>query len=455
MVSAGYIALLICLCALWIISLKYSNWEVTAPAPFFLLGMSIAALLDIVGSNTWNNVSLGLPTFAIILAGSVAVFGGVVCGDAFMKRRSSNKDSALISTDSSRVLAVNSRVSWKYFILIGIVFAAIVLRIMETYRLASELGIATENYFSMAKQVRDHYAAFMSSDGLRFDEGFSFLERQLEKAVSAIAYVSVYLLTNSLTTKRNAREIACTVIILASCCFFVLLTGGRGPILYYAISFFACYSIIKLNSGINAQSFAKRLLLIAAAGALIGSIGFYFLGAVVGRKAGSGYIEYISFYYGGGIPSLSMLLSMGVPTVAILGTRSFYYIFAFLYKIGFISNIPSYSIEWLNVGGHRSNIFTCFARYYLDFGITGLIVLSALSGIILAVLYRKARDSRQPAFILLMSFLTPYIFDMAREEFVFSRLLSVNFLVQIALMVLIIYFMTHSLREDIKRVRQQ
>lgn len=108
---------------------------------------------------------------------------------------------------------------------------------------------------------------------------------------------------------------------------------------------------------------------------------------------------------------------------------------------------------WVDMGGHGCNIFTGFARYYLDFGLAGVVVLSALSGLLMTLVFDRAQTYGHPLFVVFAGYLAAYAFDFAREEFIFSRLLSPTQFVSVAIMLAITLFLTTSLREDMKRAK--
>ena len=149
-----------------------------------------------------------------------------------------------------------------------------------------------------------------------------------------------------------------------------------------------------------------------------------------------------------------MILETGFPPVPFLGIRTFYYLAAIMYKIGIIQNFPSYSIAWVNLDGNSSNVFTCFGRYYADFGIIGVVILSIAAGFILTAIFNVACRTKYDLFILLSVYISPYVFDMAREEFVFSRLISPTQIIAILIMLLIAYFLLGNNSEDVRKVNK-
>ena len=440
----GYIFILIANIVLWIVILKKSEFELFSPSSISLLGMIASVTLAMIGLSSWNDVILAPETIAIVIVGELAFVTGslavikIPAISKLFQRQSITANVQLIKrTPESK--AFLRRCAALAIVLV----IAIVLRIIETYQIANSLGISGSSLFEISKEVRDRYAVFMSSDSIKIGVGYSMLERQLEKIVTAIGFVSAFLLGRSVPKARNDIHGLLAILVLLSLCIFnILLTGSRGTILYLAIAAVTSYAISAFNVAGDHRRLALHLLAFCAILAVLAALVFYFLSFVVNQRAGSGLVEYISFYFGCGVPSLERLIEKGVATSAAPGTYTFYNLAAFFYKIGLIEEFPSYSLTWVQLESHSSNVFTCFARYYVEFGITGVIVFSALSGAILSFFYNLARQRGSNVCIALEAFFTPYIFDMAREEFVFSRALSVTYLLIIALIVIITFYMT-------------
>ena len=449
----GYLLILIASVIIWAVVLVKSGFELFSPSSILLLGLIASIALAIIGLSSWNDVVLSSETIAIVIIGECAFVIGTV---AVVKLPSVSKLLQKEMGQRQELLSGSSHDS-KVFLercaILGVVLIfAIILRIYETYQIADSLGITGTSLFEIAKEVRDQYAVFLSSDSIKVGVGYSMFERQLEKFVTAIGFASAFLLGRFVSRAHdNVRGLFAILVLLALCVLNTLLTGGRGIIMLLAITAVASFAISAFNASGDHKKLALRLLVFCMVLGAIAAVVFYFLSFVVKRGAGSGLIEYISFYFGCSVPSLERLVEAGATTGAAPGIYTFYYLAAFLYKIGLIADFPSYSLAWVQLGSHSSNVFTCFARYYVDFGIGGVIVLSALSGAILSFIYNLARHRGTAVSIAVASYFTSYIFDMAREEFVFSRALSVTYLLIIALIVVITFFMTDP--SPIKTVR--
>ena len=448
----GYYVLFGFLLVMFGVSLYLSNWEVFAPAPLFSIGMLASVTLAVAGMGSWNAVELGSePVLVVILGSASFCFGScLVYGRLRLVRRGCLDSKDDVGTIGCESVSGGVRL-WKYIPLVAIVLIALFIRVSETFEIAASLGVQG-GYAECAAAVRKATVSFLTADATKFGVGFSFIERQLEQLVTAIGYVGSYLFARSLVRegeKRREVVISGLLFLLVGC--FALSKGGRGEIIMYVIAVVAVWYTLKLREVEDTRAFTLRVILACAALAALLAGVLYATGALVGRKAGSGFIEYITFYFGGSVPSLQILLDQGAPVIE-PGIRTFYGISNLAYKFSIVDALPSYSIAWVDAGGHGSNIFTCFARYYLDYGYLGVGVLSLFAGALMAAVYRAARGSNAVWLVAIVGMLSPYIFDMAREEFVFSRLLSIHMPVTIALIALIALFATRPVAQDVKRI---
>lgn len=418
-----------------------NGFEIVSPVSLMLLGLSLADALAIIGRGSWNCFGLSFRVFLIVVTGSVALLLG-----SFLANRTSIPIYGRVASESGHLSKTTFVALWKYIVLMLLVIVAIALRMSETYRLANELGVDTSSYSAAAKAVRSAYAAINSSDGMQAGKGFSFLSKQMGKVESCVTYIAVYLLARAFVN-RNKKEIGASFVLVAACWCYVIISGSRGDMLYQGIAFAVILYILLLRNGYPVKKLTLRFFLAGAVLGVILSVGFWLSSALVGRKASSGFVEYISFYFGCGLPSFESILESGDVPQATPGLRTFYYIFALLYRFGIVSSYPSYSITWVTLGTHPSNIFSGFARYYLDFGIVGMIILSFISSFILTKVYRFAKNTAGCIAIILAGYFCAQCFDFAREEYLFSRFFSTSSVVWLFILVVLVLFTTTDLRE--------
>lgn len=414
-----------------------------------LLGLLVSVILAVIGVSSWNHVSIEWEPVVVVLAGSTSLLLGMEGAD-FIYRRANSLRLRASGRASENDGASYSLPSWKYIVVDVVLILAIVVRIIETYKIGSQIGADMSSYSTVSSAVRGALETINTSEGMLVGTGFSLVERQLEKVATAAGYVAAGLLAISLV-RRSRQRAAHELVAISLSCIFCLVSGSRTAIAYYVVAFLVSLFISMPCHEGKQKRLSAIFLISCTAVAAIGAVVFYQASALVGRGTTSGLLEYITFYFGGGIPSFQHLLSSGnLPSLA-PGILTFYYLFAVPYKIGLIDTYPSYSISWVDMGGHPSNIFTGFARYYLDFGLPGVIILCFFSSFIMTVVYREAKRKAWPPLIIFAGFLGGYAFDFAREEFFFSRLMSPNQLITVIFMLVLTVFLTTSVREELKK----
>ena len=435
--------LLICL-ASWYLSLCSNEFELFAPVPIAFLGFTVSILLAIVGLTSWNTYTLSARTWFIVLTGFIAMSLAGLSVSMVEKRylvypQHMKHSISLIVIDKT-----------KSIIIILIVVLAIVIRIIESYRLGADLGIEASSYADLSQRLRHAISTLYSTNAVKEGIGFSLVERELEKCVNMIGFIAAFLAANSIKDGYSANErksLVFPVIILLLCSIFQILSGGRGMIFYWVISFFVYLSfhLYKDNHIERRKDISFRLLMAGIVFGVFVAIFMYFAGGLVGRKARSSIIEYVSFYFGGSIPSLSILCDSILPTESIANgpTYVFHSVYLLLLKVHLINELPAYSVFWVDCGGHTSNIFTCFGRYYVGYGLLGTFLLSFLSMVLLTIFYRWARYRNTPELTVLAGYLCAYTFDCAREEFLFSRLIGSTQIINVLLLIVLTKFITH------------
>lgn len=441
-VLLGILAIIFC------ISYTMSGCYLASPGPLFLVGMMVSVALATIGLNRWNSVEISGSVITLISIGCLSFVAGCILSE---KKIGKSRREA---SNSKKIINKSTNLSIRYIIVILLVITSVILRIYETYQIANELGLSSSNYFELAKAIRTQTATFVSSDSIRVGVGYSFIERQFEKVAIGAGYVGCYLMLKNYFSKKYKTAGLAGLILLVSV-VFTIITGSRSNILHYVVCLFICYFILKVHSGEQPRKLSKKILIVGCLSAIIGSLVFYYMGAAIGRDSALGVIDYVSFYFGCSVPSLQMILDVGFPSVPIVGVRTFYYLTSVIYKLGLVESFPSYSIAWVNINGNSSNVFTCFARYFADFGLVGIVALSFIAGFILTGLFRIACTRKHDILVLLIAYISPYIFDMAREEFLFSRLLSPTQAISIIVMVLMTYYLLGvSINNTNKRIKK-
>jgi oligosaccharide repeat unit polymerase len=436
-----YIILLcICICG-FVLTLKISQFNLFDPVPLLFLGFSVSIFLALVGTLSWNMVSLTILPVAILLIGLCGAAGAAFFFQRVIAVHIDSSSDKPAVRKSLNAFQLDDPI-WKYLVAVLLVAIAVSLRIHETYVIGNQLGFATNDFGSLSSQVRQVTESFIDSSAMKMNVGFSFAERQMEKVVWAIGFVGAYLVAQGIVSRNKNRLMPAAVVVLSTWLFY-LIAGGRGTIIYQLIAIL-CTVFIGYCKNHEAKAVFKKVFVIGALVAIGAALCMYLASYIIGRPASGGPISYISFYFGGSVPSLELLIDGNFQAdESILGINTFYSLFSPLFKFGVIDSYPNYSITWVFLNGYASNIFTCFARYYLDFGLIGVAILSFAASLLSTLFFRFGNKSGNYILGILIGYFSAFVFDSAREEFLFSRLISLSQILLILVIILMAIFFSN------------
>ena len=209
------------------------------------------------------------------------------------------------------------------------------------------------------------------------------------------------------------------------------------------------FTINNYYSNKNGTLLGKNLIKIAIIMLIVLYL-FSFTRTLVGRTSKDNFIDYISRYFGGSIQLFDMYLENPTPKSNIWGKETFFGINKFLSQIGVINANYTLHLEFRSSNGvSLGNVYTSFRRMIQDFGVSGLIILNFLFGIIMTCYYNFIKNSKSIDkislkyifyFMILHSVvLTPF------SDFFFSTILSINYL-NIAFYMIIISFVLRKIK---------
>ena len=446
-----YVLLLCCLLVLSAVAFRLSGYELLAPLAITPLLFAFVTVLAMIGRLTWNKVDLQFDGFLIVLLGCVTfVVGGFVMQHFAFK--TTNEKTSETAEAVSAPFAVHVA-TWKYLVLIALLIIGLCLFVHDTYRLAHQMGINTSNYFTLTKKVHAKYAAYYSTADVRFGQGYSVITRQFGKLAYAGGFAGAVLLALGVKARKVKDGLLNTVILPAImvllACMFTISMGQRSWILRFALAtLISCFIYDCVCSGKNAARVSWNYIRVLVPVGLLVFVLFYYAGTFIGRASGN-IVEYTSFYFGGGLPTLQQGISGTVPIKAV-GLTTFYGINVFLYKFGLLDSLPGSSIFWVNLGGHKSNIPTAFFCYYYDFGYVGVLIFGLLQGAIFCAMYLYVKRKRNVALLAPFTLIYAFMIDLVREEFIFSRMISSNIFLTLLLLFIVTYWLNTPVIQDLK-----
>lgn len=426
----GYMVLILALLVVWALGFRLGGYELFAPISAMPLAMLLGAILAAIGITSWNSVSLGPTTTAIIVLGTLSfVIGCVFCSEVMLGRGRAFRG-FMYERTTLDFGAKSDNV--KYWILLVLVIVIAVLHMCEIMKLGGSSDWT--QFTEVAKRVRYSTSSVFSSQGISLEDGFPIYDRILSKIRAGIGVVSAAAIPYELVVRRRSvGQVLPVILTFLVAAAMSLVSGGRGGVVNLALIMF-----LSLSLSWQWRDGARRTSWRTACCCLFGGVGlavlFYGMGFVVSRIPSGGVVEYLTFYLGAGVPSLEMVLDAPLADNGLIGFNTFHDQYYLLAKLGLMKNVPAYGSQFFDLGGHASNVFTFAYRYYIDFGMLGVILLSGLSGICFTFLYRLASENmHRPAIFFCYCTIGVLLFDIMRDEKLFAAVLTANTVVTLAL----------------------
>lgn len=419
----AYILVLIIFLFAWAAAYFICDHELLAPPSLMMMMLTIAVVLSMIGLGSWNQIMLSNEAVSCFAILAISIVLGAIVARGLLSRRTFDKSSGsyvLVNSFSEKVISISAS---RWIVLIGILLFGIITYSNELVALADMSGMSSADYFTKAKWVREHYNVTFSTEGLDSGVGFSGLASRMQQIIMFSGYAGALAVAACFWKKADKKSYIGPVIIVLIACSFALLKGSRGDIVHYVLALIIAVFAFKMS---NTKSKAKTSKRFALFGVIIfvGVVVLFYFGGVLLRSTAANMIDYISFYFGCGIPSFSYILSEPLRDPSAWGSTTFSQLYISLYKYGIIDTAQANASYFVQLGSFRSNVFTGCYRYYIDFGYLGILVLGALATIIMSAFYYALKNPRN-MWVLLFSLLAlTHAADIIRDDFIFASFFS-------------------------------
>lgn len=422
--------LLIVIIILCLLAFIFNGRDLFAPSVIICISYIISILCAIVNIKVWR-INLHTNTFWIITMGTI-IF---ICINIIISYIMEAKNDIYKVKNNLKFIDV------QYFkILLVCIFQIIVafLYFKSVKNISSQYG--TFNDFSSMMTV------YRMNTSYGTEEGVSTILNQFVKVSNACAIVFLYVFINNIIQKCKQKKNLLNIIPVIIYSIQGILTGGRFSLLILVCTAVIIYNVLwhrknGWNRQLGLKFLCKGIIIL-----VIVFIGFYFLKSIVGRTSKIDIITYISSYVGGSIQLFDMYLQDPVPKSNIWGKETFYAINNFLREMGLlniIEYIPHLEFRASN-GIMIGNVYTAYRRYIQDFGVQGMIILQSIFALIYSLFYEKIKikftKKKLDYSLLVYSSISFPLFMHSINDCFFSGVLSVNYLIIIALLKFISWF---------------
>lgn len=431
-----YIFLILLLLVIALINLSKYKFEVLHPCVLLSLMFTFCTVIGAVRYFDWQLNSYSGTAVALIVT-------GVVCfsiGGAFAP--------VIVEKLPARNMPIRHNridVSWAYIaiaVLIGIIANYLLFRYI--IELVGSLGYSKGSFSSV---LYGYYKAKVKLENLG-ERGMPGLTNLLNRVVAANSAFALYIFVHNISFKVFQKRDWCFLLIVMFWPIQAILKSGRGDMLVLlAETVYLLYFFWNMYYGWNG-SVNRKIILWGSRFLVFFLFVFVLLAVGTGRRNSFAELnvrDYLTKYISVGIRNFDLYIQNPVRS-DFPGKETFPAIGRILYNYFGIGELYSSSLEVRTIGQWSiGNIYTGFRRYYADFGLLGLILISVVLGYGFTLFYLKNKVScykdKSGFGLLLFAYLSKEIFYLPIEEHMLISELSLNGIFKVILMYLFYYLL--------------
>lgn len=431
-----YIVLVLVLIMLLGVALLIFNYEIMAPPVAMIAMFLLCVVVGLVRYNDWELSSYSGSTVLIIIVGILSyIIGGYLAYHSTHRIRRASIQS--YCPDRIEVKTI--------YLFIALVVGGIELVLF--YRFISTTVLVNGYSNVDISHLLLSYRILSTSSALTDIPGYLSLLKYIVEINAVIAlFIFIHNFCFSLFQKK---DIIYLIIIL----FWMgnsVLTSSRGDFLtILAMTIYLIYFFVNMKKGFSPQVEYKivrwgiNLLVIFL-------ILFVLLAIFMGRRTtftGASLLDYLTIYISGGVRAFDLYVQDGphIQSGIVGNDETFHYISVLFSRFLNYDNLKTIHLEFRSINGQNiGNIYTAFRRYYSDFGIFGVIILSGVSGFLLTRLYSKSRYKasigRIGFTLLIFSWLSKSVLYMPIDDHLYLFIFALNALFKIILLYFLFNF---------------
>ncbi|QYH54137.1 oligosaccharide repeat unit polymerase [Liquorilactobacillus nagelii DSM 13675] len=399
------------------------------PVSIVLESFLISMVIVLLQINQWD-AYISLKTFSVLSVGVISYTTvGLICSENFKFDRVGN----IPEKKEYRPPYINARIT----------IAVIIIEILLTFKIyidvrQSSLSIGGFSNFS------EMIGKYRNGSSLGYlQESISNISKYGLMSIFSIAYIYIYILILNIFQKGKNKIsllncfLSILPVLIASFCS--ILIGSRSNILNFVFAALVLYYILFNKDKKNTFSLKEiKLLMKYLIVFLIVILAFSSIRTLVGRTSEYGFIDYISKYIGAPIklfdmylnnPSLNIVANPQSSNI-VWGQETFKNFWRGWGSITNNNDLNSLIVnkEWRMFNGFSlGNIYTAFRVYYNDFGLIGVVLLSALHSSIFCVYYNfilnKVRFMKKNKIcfsVLFYMFICNALFEYSSDDILFQ-----------------------------------
>ena len=398
-----------------------------------LVGYLVSAICCLYNYKLWA-VSLHISTVFVVLLG----IGSFLIGAGVGKRIKIKRFYSEQEMPTFALYLSEKKIHIWFLMLVDLFCIGITLLL---YR--DVVRIANLNFVSWGNTIYN-YRQNLNSEGA--SANLSSVVNIGLRFVAPFAYMFFAILISNIITKKRESFIKKAMYIMPSICYIVQTTlrGLRIPVLGFLIACVFIYLFSIQNEFKRHIKIKPQLVIKSLTAIFVLCVIFYYAKFIIGKQqSDSGVFSYVTNYLGGSLQLFDMYLQD--PPTGNPHCETFSALINSLQKFGLFKNVDAvvaHEYRSASTGVYIGNIYTGFRLYLHDYGILGVVGLSALLGGIYALWYKKIisytiwNSRRVFSMLLYASFLYKIVFHFFTDYF--YSLIGVGWCVDIIIFYLVV-----------------
>lgn len=411
--------LLSILIALTLVSFGLLGKDPFSPGFLMCAAFVFSVLCMCYNKVTWDINTCALTVEIVILGCFFFVCGNLIAQGIYHKRIfragvRNRKNQGCINLKNNEFVYISKNLVFFIFLFD---FVVVVLYFIQVVRIAGFGSFTSMMYI------------FRRATGFE-GERVSFIVNILLRITKAFSTIFIYYFINNLMSGKPFKSQAYLLFPLVPDLICGMLTGGRfrllqiilGPVIIYGVLYFIRNGRrIKLRFKI-----LTRILLITVLSLFL----FYGIRQLVGRDNQTDIFTYVTEYFGGPVELFDVVLRGDVSfhQPEVFGRNTFATILGYINRftglyIGAEAN-PGFLLS--RTGINLGNVYTCFFKYFADFGTFGVCIISLVNGIIWSSFYYTCLLKKNNAWRIIYAFVFHGLFFQFYDEMTYTIFLSID-----------------------------
>lgn len=349
----------------------------------------VVIIVNILNIENWR-INFSVNTFIIIIFSQLFFFVGSIL--SYVIRIPTKKKEKIYEIKFRQILIVT--------------IILIILNLYVFFKIYFALDRDLTNFLERTRYLMLH----------SYIESLGRMVGQIFIITKMTVYISTYIFIDNIKKKRYYLLLPLIPFIMS-----LILNSGRTMLMYYFIYIITLYYILVKQK----KSIKNKKIINLGIKFLVIFFIFFLIYGKLGKRIGAEKIFYtLSIYIGSSLNAFNLYLERPIYSNN-FGETTLYLFYNIVDKLGFETPslyIPALGIEY---GGFKTNIYTAIKRYYQDYRVLGVYIISVLLGAIYQYLYRIAKF-RKGFITIFFASIYFVIFEFWIEERFFTSIISTS-----------------------------